>query len=525
MVEIRFFGKEFSTRRALLTSALLAVALAWLSYRLNRAFGNFMSDEGYLWYGVQRVMAGELPLRDFMSYEIGRYFLAAAMLKPFAADGLLALRAVLGLVGAASLGMSICLVAIDARESRVWRLIPCALLFALWMVPRHKVFDIAVSALLMVVVYRLLVLPSVARYFQLGIAVGAAAVIGQNHGVYGVVASVLAIGLLVYGNIAPVRFPTLVAWAAGIVVGYLPVILTAVFAHGFLQAELDALHYLLVEYKGTNLPLPVPWPWTLATASLLTVSNVVLALFFLAIPLAIVLGLCVLVSRRRRGLQRSDMLFAAAWSVAVPYANVAFSRADAAHLAQAILPVLMLFIATPRLLRCNSRWQPAIAIGLLIVSLPLAIPLQPRAALLHGYTLDRATVRGDEVMIDPVTKKMLDLAEGDHEKGPVLAVPFYPGLAAVLRERSPIWEIYPLFPRRPSFERDEIARLRAASPVAIFISTTALDGRSELAYPITHPLMYEYIRERYRATYQVGTMTLFRRKAVDRGAAVEVDSR
>lgn len=487
----------FSSRRALYVAFVLAALMGWASYRLNRAFGDFLSDEGYLWYGVQRVLAGEIPLRDFMSYEIGRYFLAAAILKPTGADGIIALRGVLGLVGGVSLASSLGLVAVDARETRFWRLIPCAMLFALWLVPRHKVFDIAVSALLVVAVYRLLVSVRVERYFQLGLATGLVAVIGQNHGAYALIASFLAIMLVWYGRLGPIGARPLAAWAAGVMVGYLPVLITAVLARGFLQAEYDALHYILVEYKGTNLPLPVPWPWTLSSGPL-TLTRVTLSLFFLAIPMVLLMATVILWRHVRQNLRREEMLFAASWTVALPYANVAFSRADAMHLAQAMLPLLLLLLGFGGMMRWSPRARLVLAGTLLAVSLPLVIPMQPRAALLNDSHLVTVDIHGDHVVTDIGKQRMLDWAKREHRRGTVLAVPFYPGMSAVLGERSPTWEIYPLFPRGPRFEQAEIARIERVRPVMVMLSRAPLDRRPELAYPVTHPLLFEYIVTHYR---------------------------
>jgi hypothetical protein len=489
-------SEDFSVRRALIVSVLLAAVIAWLCYRLNRAFGDFLSDEGYLWYGVQRVMAGELPLRDFMSYEIGRYFFAAALLKPFSADGLLALRAVLGLVAGISLALTTGLAATASRESRVGRLLPAVLLFALWLVPRHKVFDIAISAVLVVAIYRLLIAGRPARYFQLGLATGLAAVIGQNHGLYALVASFLALGVLRYTRAASPGWLGLVAWSAGVVSGYLPVIIMALFVPGFFKAEYAALHYILVEYKGTNLPLPVPWPWTLLHGHV-GLARGLLSLFFLALPVGLLVGAVTLLRLRRRGLQPEDMLFVASWAVAVPYANVAFSRADAPHLAQAILPFLLMLLGYAVMLRWSPTRRMVLVAVLLVLSLPVAMPVQPRSALLHGGRLVAAEVHGDRIITTPAIEVMLARARGAHGKGDVLAVPFYPGLSAALGERSPIWEIYPLFPRDPAFERGEIASLDRSSPAMIMVSTAALDGRPELAYPRTHPLTYAWIRQHY----------------------------
>lgn len=487
---------DWSVRRTAVVSAILAATLAWLSYRLNRAFGDFLHDEGYLWYGVQRVMAGEVPLRDFMSYELGRYYLTAALLA-FKAHGILALRAGLAVIAAMGVALATGVVGSAWRMSRFWQLLPVAALFTLWMVPRHKTFDIAICALLLLCLYRFFRTPGATRYFQLGLAVGVAAVIGQNHGMYGVVATMLAMALLYYRDREGVRLKWLLCWSGGVLAGYSPVLLAASFVPGYLGAEESALRYLLFEYGGTNLPLPISWPWIGAASSAGTpLPQLTLGFLFVVIPVALLAGAVFLLRRMPRDAGPSASLFMAAWTLAVPYANVAFSRADAPHMAQAILPFLALALAAASLAwRRNAGKYVTVAV-LLLISLPVAVPLQPRWALHHASQLEAVRVQGDTVMVDKGAAHMLDEAAQVH--GSVLALPYYPGLPAVLNEKSPIWEIYPLFPRKASFELAEIARLSSSPVDSIMISTDPLDGRKNLAYPVTHPLTYRFIQEHFR---------------------------
>jgi hypothetical protein len=42
-------------------------------------------------------------------------------------------------------------------------------------------------------------------------------------------------------------------------------------------------------------------------------------------------------------------------------------------------------------------------------------------------------------------------------------IPFWPGAYPLLNAKSPMWEIYALFPRNEDFQQEEIKRIAAAS--------------------------------------------------------------
>src|SRR4029434_10308176 len=95
-------------------------------------------DEGFLWYGVQRTAAGEVPLRDFQSYDPGRYYWCAAGAAVFG-RGLVALR--LSEMFAQCVGLYFGLLAARRLTYHLGVLGAIGLMLTAWMFPSHKIFD------------------------------------------------------------------------------------------------------------------------------------------------------------------------------------------------------------------------------------------------------------------------------------------------------------------------------------------------------------------------------------------------
>ena len=144
-------------------------------------------DEGFLWYGVQRVIGGELPIRDFMSYDPGRYYWSAALMSLWGDNGIMALRGVVAVFQAMGLFIGLLLIARSVKTPSFPYLFLSAITLVAWMYPRHKLFDISLSILLIGVLAFLVQHPTSRRYVFTGLCVGLVAVFGRNHGVYGVV--------------------------------------------------------------------------------------------------------------------------------------------------------------------------------------------------------------------------------------------------------------------------------------------------------------------------------------------------
>ena len=485
----------------MLLALLVSGALVIGSFVWQGRYGFDIGDEGFLWYGVQRTLAGEFPILDFMAYDPGRYYWSAALTGLLHDDEIIALRA--AVAAFQLLGFFLALLLILRDRPRV-----DGILFALaavtllaWMFPRHKLFDVSLSILLIGILTFLAQQPSRRRFFLAGAGVGFVAVFGRNHGLYGVagLAGVVIYLACLRRDVRPL-LADLIWCGCGIVVGYLPILVLAAVVPGFAAAFWESI--LRQIKSGANLPLPVPWPWLVPAAELplsTAAAGVLTGVFFIAIG---GFGISSMVWIMRRPLRQRPVPpgLVACSVLALPYAHFAFSRADPSHLAQGIFPfligVFMLLNAWPN----RARWLVALAIT--GASLLVMVPLHPGWDCRVKRPCVTADVAGEPLTVDKgIAEALVMLKSVADEYAPngrnFVVVPLWPGAYSVLKRRSPIWEVYALNPQGDELQRREIERIEAANPGFILVLDVAIDGRDDLRFRNTHPLIERFIRDNF----------------------------
>ncbi len=499
----RFDTHKNATPFRWLNALMLSCLTVSLAFFWQGHIGFNLWDEGFLWYGVQRVLNEEIPIRDFMAYDPGRYYWSAALATIIGDGGIISVRVTVAVFQALGLFIGLLLIA-QSSKNRTWNeplfLAIAAITLAVWMFPRHKLFDISLSMLLVGALAFLVRNPTPRRYLAAGIAVGLAAFFGRNHGVYGVIGS---FGVLLWLGVGPRSGIVWGAflWAVGIAIGFLPIVLMLLLVPGFATAFLESIRFLF-QQTATNLPLPVPWPWTVDFMTF-SISDAIRAflvgLFFIAVlAFGWLVSLWALV-QRFKGRPVSPTLVAAAF-LAIPYAHYAFSRADVGHLAQGVFPMLVGCFAIFATLGSRAKW--GLSMFLCSTSLWVMSVQHPGWQCMVSRGCVNVTVSDSVLQVDPATANDIAFLRSLSDQFAVggksfVATPFWPGAYALLNQKSPMWEIYALFPRQENFERSEIDRIKAFSPGFILVLNLPLDGREELRFQNTHPLTYKFISDNF----------------------------
>lgn len=484
---------------------LITIGLSLLSFIWEGHKGFGLSDEGFLWYGAQRVMMGEVPIRDFMAYDPGRYYWLAALMTAFGDNGIISLRIATTAFQTLGLFAGLLLISRPIRnpnKENLLFLILSALTLMIWMFPYYKVFDISLSILLIAALTFLVQNPSARGYFVTGIFIGLIAVFGRNHGVYGFAGSLGVMVWLRSSHTETAGFITGFALlTAGCVIGFAPIILMALFIPGFAAAFWESI-LSLFEQQATNLLLPVPWPWTVDFAALplhQVIRDVLIGLFFMG---TLIFGGLAIVWALFRTIKNKFVppeLVASAF-LALPYAHYSYSRADIAHLALGIYPLLIGCLA---LLAAKQVWLKwSLALTLCVASFMVMLVYHSGWQCRASKQCVTVQISGSTIQTDSITANDIALirhlaAQYAPNGQNFITTPFWPGAYSLLEQASPMWDIYPLLHRSEAFEQREIERIQTANPGFALIVEIPLDGHNELRFSNAHPLIYQYIQHNF----------------------------
>jgi hypothetical protein len=493
----------------------LSCGLILVFVLVNESYGINLADEGFLWYGVQRTAAGEVPLRDFHAYDPGRYYWSAFWFQ-LLGDGLLQLRVSNAIF--AGIGVLAALLAARSSLRSRWALIGLGAVLVIWLFPRHKMFEHGLAMTAVAVACCLISRPTRRTFFGAGLFVGLAAVFGRNHGLYLVTAFGLITSALYAKGERRDLARRLLAFAAGVVGGYGPVLLMLASVPGYGEAFGESLAALLAGERA-QLSLPVPWPWALEQLPgdlVFGAQRLATSLAFLVLPATYALA-AVAIARADAERIRVHPLLLASTCVGVVYLYHAFSRADFSHLAQVAHPWILCVVG----LGCSTARKRVLPAGLAASGLLVAFtffgsaPAQPSwiyrsLARSRPAAVTTLEIDGHPFAIQTQQAKWLEASREIFERyagndRSMLIAPIYPFLYAYLGCAAPSWEVYYLWPATVQQQAERIGELEENRVTAVMIAPgEATDGRRDLRFVNTHPLVWKYIRENYKLRQSPG---------------------
>ena len=498
-------AKWLNISEALLLSAAVSLTVFSLQWR----YGFNLGDEGWLWYISQRTAQGDVPLRDFFSYDPGRYYWSAAVFKLLGRSGFF--EQLLANYLFAVVGLALAYIAMfRAGLSRSWRISILLLLGVVLGFPRHKIYEPTLSLIAVAsIAFLFAAPPRLKRWLLLGVVIGLTAFVGRNSGVFCSIAAIVALVLLRIRGQSPPLARVLGMVAAGIAIGYSPVLFMIVGVHGFASPFWNSI--LMTPRWAWSLPIPFPWHVHLTGLHGLDLLQArAVSWLCVAVPVTYAFLLWRAV-RSRAELDGAEWLSVAASAAGVGFLVHAFYTADFFHIAQGVVPFVIAAGAfSAHLWRtATRRWSVIVFCGLVFLVVACWLPMEPLVQ--HLRTKRQAPESVEQIRIDG---KLFEVAAAQAElmktveaafrqcaprDGGFMAAPYYPGLYAFLNTRAPFWDTYYLWPRSNQLQQAHIGALQQNRTALILLNPeSAMNGRANLELVRTNPRLVAYITAHYQ---------------------------
>jgi hypothetical protein len=360
--------------------AAIIVAAAASIFFAQWHYGFNWSDEGWLWYGSQRTAQGLVPLRDFYSYDPGRYYWSALIFRVLRGNGLFEQIMANDLFGL--LGLVVSYIAMwRAGMNRGWRVAVLLVLAVMLGFPRHKIYEQTLALLAAAgITYLISRKENFRAWLIFGVLAGLAAFFGRNSGLYFVVAAVLALVVLRLAGQEGFVARRLAAFAGGVFVGYSPMLYMMWRVNGFTSVLFESV----LGNPNRQLRLPMPFPWHMHAKGMHGIDLLqVAAVSSLGLVVPLTYGFLILAwLKSKQRFEGAYRMTCGASIAGLPYLHHAFSRADVFHIAQGVVPFLLATGAFAQHLWNAGRRRWSLALFLAVFALILAcwLPYEPVVA-------------------------------------------------------------------------------------------------------------------------------------------------
>jgi hypothetical protein len=479
---------------------ILAALLSATGYFIHKR-DRLGADESFLWYGVLRKSLGEVPHRDFRSYDPGRYYWCAWLMKMFG-TGLRGLRASVYLFNFTGLSAGLIALRISGFD---WPTVTVtAVILAAWAYPLHKLFE--PSMLLWAILAGVLIIqnPAPLQFLLSGALVGVIGFFGVNYGLYtgiGLFAITLLTALMSPGveTVNAVGYFTL-----GLFVGAIPYLLLLITTPGLLDAFLDRRVRIILARRTTNLTLPIPWPWRSVPRALYRLGPLgrrYVQFYYLLLPV-FSWGMVIWAFFQTPMVIQANSATVSAAFIGSFSLHHAMSRADIPHLCQSIAPMIMgifgLFSGYA------TGWIVLVALfgfGTAVTVLqfyPAVVRWRwPKAFSLMEIGGARIWMpKMQATVIDRVRRLVNEYLDPDANEM-LLALPNLIALYPVLELRAPVFDIFCLVPASHDEEERMLHSIETSRVRLVVIDNSEVDGREELRFSNTHPRVWEYLLDRF----------------------------
>lgn len=265
----------------------------------------------------------------------------------------------------------------------------------------------------------------------------------------------------------------------------------------------------MFQYGATNIFVDVPWPWRVSYAAFVwdpldSLFRLLVGTMFVAMPIFYLFGVIWLL-RKPRETVKQHSIFAASVCVGILYMHYVFSRADLPHLVMGIFPFLtgVLAMPVPRV-KYERLARPALVVGLLGMSVA-TVGYSDAMASHHVRKLRGieefvpVTIHDDTIWVSPdlaqVIRSVQKISADVVRPGETLLVaPHWPGLYPILGRESPTREVYFLFPATAEQQENMMRKLEQQNTNWVILGDVPLDGRDDLRFRSTHPLLWKHFQ-------------------------------